>query len=93
MAVADVEGRPRRSYSFANPDGSQTDVEIGADPSTLQLSDLANNLPIAARDRSEALSVFLEGRPMDTGTTVAVTTAIITAVATVAAAANQLGLF
>jgi hypothetical protein len=58
--VADVvtDGRPRRAYRFNNADGSETTVEIDADPTPRQIADLAANLPVADAKRAEALDIL-----------------------------------
>lgn len=93
----DKTGRDRRSYTFANPRGGQTVVEIDADPSEQQLRDLARHLPLEERDRAGALEVMTaEPAAAVEPTRIPLAAKVAIGVTTAAAAyeiANQLGLF
>jgi hypothetical protein len=61
-------GRDRRAFHFVNPDGSETTVEIDAEPSRQQLADLARHLPVPEEKRAETLAT-LEAEDARTETT------------------------
>jgi hypothetical protein len=60
VAVSDTTAgaRARRAFHFANPDGSETIVEIDAEPSRQQLADLAAHLPVPEGKRAETLAIL-----------------------------------
>lgn len=61
VAVADAtskDGAARRAYTFTLPAGNECIVEIDAEPTEEQLADLARHLPLADKDRSEALEAL-----------------------------------
>lgn len=56
VAVADRGAR--RTFTFANPGGGSTEVEIDAVPSDRQRRDLAAHLPVLERDRDVVVSII-----------------------------------
>lgn len=49
VSVAD-RGGSRREFTYIRPDGGQVSIEIDASPTSQQLDDLANHLPLDSRD-------------------------------------------
>jgi hypothetical protein len=50
-----ILGQPVRSFSFANPDGSSSVVNLALDPDDAEIDTLARNLPVPPEKRQETV--------------------------------------
>jgi len=57
-AVVVVDDGARRRYSYTLARGNLVEIEIDAEPTETQLSDLAKHLPLEAKDRDAAFEAM-----------------------------------